>query len=166
MRLSQISQGSRLSVPIIYAFILTSTLLLCLHQTGNHNPFDCKNQCCCIEDVLPLLKILVAAKYSKTLVVFQEGRSFRVVTSKEGPQKSVVTKMAVASVKAGRRLLGLLRSACTSSTPLGIQARAEGEDGLRVMPRTFQPGSFEKKMLRIHPRFVSLVRGWRGVCTC
>jgi hypothetical protein len=29
--------------------------------------------------------------------------------------------------------------------PLEIQARAEGEDGLRVMPRTFQPGSLEKR---------------------
>jgi len=41
--------------------------------------------------------------------------------------------------------MGSLRSACTISTPLEIQDRAEGEEGLRVIPRTFQPSSLEKR---------------------
>jgi hypothetical protein len=53
--------------------------------------------------------------------------------------------MAAAPMKAVARVVGSLRSAWTISTSLETQSRAEGEEGLRVIPRTFQPGSLEKR---------------------
>ena len=61
------------------------------------------------------------------------------------PEISCHEKSAVAPEKAAGREKGSLRSTWTISTPLEVQASAEWEDWLRVMPRAFQPGSWEKR---------------------
>jgi hypothetical protein len=59
--------------------------------------------------------------------------------------------MAVAPSNAAGREDEFSRSACTTSIPFSFEAWALGELMLRVMPRTFQPGSREKSSATAPP---------------